>query len=188
MKVWKPAGLVLKLAEPDQVVDPVDRAVDVAVEHGGVRVQAQPVGGAVNVEPLLGRGLGPADLLADLGMEDLGPAAGQAAQPGVDQLPEDLLGREAGDLREELDLDRRVRLDVDLGCRLLDPSHDVDVILERQLVVQPADDVQLGRAPVAGLAGPLDHLVAIHHIRLGLVRGRPGRHRSRTCRRRHSSG
>ena len=80
------AGLVLELAEPDQVVDPVHRAVDMAVEHGGVRVQAQPVGRAVDVEPALGRRLGPADLLADLGMEDLGTAAGQAAQAGVDQL------------------------------------------------------------------------------------------------------
>ena len=46
--------IVLKLAETNQVVDPVQRVVDVAVEHRGVRVQAQPVGRAVNVKPALG--------------------------------------------------------------------------------------------------------------------------------------
>ena len=89
----EPAGLVLKLAEPDQVVDPVLGAVDVAVKHGGVGVKAEPVGGPVDVEPAFGRGLGAADLLADFGMEDLGTAAGQAAEPGVDQLLEHLLDR-----------------------------------------------------------------------------------------------
>ena len=72
--------------------------VDVAVEHRGVRVQPEPVRRAVDVEPGLGRGLGPADLLADLGMEDLGPAAGQAPEPGVDEVPEHLLDRLPRDL------------------------------------------------------------------------------------------
>ena len=85
-------------------------------------------------------------------MEDLGPAAGQAAQPGVDQAFEDLRDREPGDLGEELDLDGGVRLDVDLGEVVLDPADDVDVVVERQLVVQPADDVQLGRPAVVRLA------------------------------------
>ena len=44
------------------------------------------VGRAVDVEPAAGVGLVLADLVADLGMEDLGPAAGQAAQAGVDQV------------------------------------------------------------------------------------------------------
>ena len=169
MNVWKPAGLVLKLAQADQVIDPVQGLVDVAIEHGRVRMQPQPVGRAVDVEPLLGRGLGAADLLANLGMEDLGSAARQTAQPGVNQLPEDLLGGEPGDLREELDLDRRVRLDVNLGGRLLDPPHHVHIVRERQLVMQSADDVQLRRPPLAGLPGAIDHRGPIQHVSLGLV-------------------
>ena len=35
--------------------------------------------------------------------------------------------------------------------------------------MEAAHDVQLGRAPLAGLPRPLDHLVAVHHIGLGLV-------------------
>ena len=80
------AGFILQLAQADQVVDAVVRLVDMAVEHGGVGVQAKAVGSSMDVEPAFGRGLGPADLLADFGMEDLGAAAGQAAQAGLDQL------------------------------------------------------------------------------------------------------
>ena len=60
--------------------------LDVAVEHRGVGSQAELVGRAVDVEPAAGVGLVLADLVADLGMEDLGPAAGQAAQAGVDHV------------------------------------------------------------------------------------------------------
>ena len=87
----EPAGFVLKLAQADEMVDAVLGLLDVAVEHGGVGVQAEAVGGAVDVEPAFGRGLGAADLVADFGMEDLGPAAGQAAEAGVNELGQDLL-------------------------------------------------------------------------------------------------
>ena len=97
------------------------------------------------------------------------PPPGRLPRPGVHQLTEDLLGREPGDLGEEDDLDRRVRLNVNLWRGLLDPLDHVDVVLKRQLVVQPADDVQLRRAPVPGLASPVDDLVAIHHIGLCLA-------------------
>ena len=57
-----------------------------------------------------------------------------------------------------------VRLDVDLGILVLDPADEVDVIVERQLVVQAADDVQLGRPPVVGRLGPLEDLGAVHDV------------------------
>ena len=78
------AGLVLQLAQPHQMIDAMERVFDVAVEHRGVGAQPEFVGRAVDVEPAAGVGLVLADLVADLGMKDLGPAAGQAAQAGVD--------------------------------------------------------------------------------------------------------
>ena len=42
----------------------------------------------MDVEPAAGVGLVLADLVADLGMEDLRPAAGQAAEPGLDHVLE----------------------------------------------------------------------------------------------------
>ena len=83
------AGLVLQLAQADQVVDPMIGVFQMAVEHRGVRAQAQPMGRAVDVDPAAGVGLVLADLVAHLGMENLGPAAGQAAQAGLDQFFQD---------------------------------------------------------------------------------------------------
>ena len=41
----------------------------------------------------------------------------------------------------------------------MDDLDDVEIPLVRQLVVQPADDVQFGRALAVGLGGPLDDLL-----------------------------
>ena len=54
--------------------------LDVAVEHGGVGAQAEFVGLAVDAQPGVGVGLVLADLVAHLGMENLGPAAGQSCR------------------------------------------------------------------------------------------------------------
>ena len=112
----EPARLVLKLAQPDEMVDPVLGLVDVTVEHRGIGVKTQPVGRPMDVEPALGRRLGAADLLANFGMEDLGAAAGQAAEAGSIELSENILDGPAGDLAKPLDLDGRIRLDVNLGA------------------------------------------------------------------------
>ena len=83
------AGFVLQLTQPDQMVDAVIGVFQVAVEHRGVGAQAQLMGRAMDVEPAAGVGLVLADLVAHVGMKDLGPAAGQAAQAGIDQFFED---------------------------------------------------------------------------------------------------
>ena len=74
------AGLVLQRAQPQHVVDPLLERLDGAVEHRAVRAQAHPVGGAVHLQPLVGRALVVADLLAHARGEDLGAAA-RAANP-----------------------------------------------------------------------------------------------------------
>ena len=53
----EPAGLVLQFAEPHQVVDAVVGVFDVAVEHRGVGAQAQLVGRAVDIQPLVASAL-----------------------------------------------------------------------------------------------------------------------------------
>ena len=147
------AGLVLQLAQPEQVVDAVLGLLDVAVEHGGVGAQAELVGLAVDAEPGVGVGLVLADLVADLGVEDLRAAAGQAAQAGVLELGQDVARRPAGQPCEPVPLDGRVRLQVQPRMGLVDDADDVQIPVVRQLVVQPADDVQLGGAAALGLGG-----------------------------------
>jgi hypothetical protein len=52
------AGLVLHRAQLEQVVDAVLVVLDVAVEHGRVRLEAELVGQARGVEPLRRRSCG----------------------------------------------------------------------------------------------------------------------------------
>ena len=107
------AGLVLQLAQPQHVVDAVPRLLDVAVEHRRRRAQALLVREPVDARPVLPVRLVVDDLLADVPVEDLGAAAGQRLQPGVDQLVEDLVGGQAGDLLEEVHLGGGERLQRD---------------------------------------------------------------------------
>ena len=86
------AGLVLQLAQPQHVVDPVPRLLDVAVQHrrrGLAGPCCAPAGGCATSPP---SGCVVDDVLADLPVEDLRAAAGQRLQAGVDQLVEDLVG------------------------------------------------------------------------------------------------
>ena len=95
MKVWKPPVSSCSSRSRHQVIDAVLGVFDVAVEHGGVGAQAEFVGLAVDAQPGVGVGLVLADLVADLGMKDLGPAAGQAAQAGVLELGQQFARRPA---------------------------------------------------------------------------------------------
>ena len=72
------------------MVDAMEGVFDVAVEHRAVGFQPQLVGRAMDVDPVAGVGLVLADPVAHFGMKDFGPAAGHAAQAGLDQLLQDL--------------------------------------------------------------------------------------------------
>jgi hypothetical protein len=54
------------------VADAFFGALDVAIEHRGVGVDAQGVGGAVDLEPLVGADLALEDLVVDAVVEDFG--------------------------------------------------------------------------------------------------------------------
>ena len=79
----KAAGLILQLAETQQMVDAVVIVLDVAVEHRAVRAQSEFVRRAVDVEPFGGVRLVLADPTAHVRMKDLRPAARHAAQTGT---------------------------------------------------------------------------------------------------------
>src|SRR5262249_47272006 len=162
----KAAGLVLQFTQADQVVDAVAGFFDVAVEHGGVGAQAELVRLAVDANPRVGVGLVFADLVAYLGVEDLGAAAGQAAEAGVFKLGEDVARRLAGQPREPVPFDGGVGFQVEPRVGLVDDADDVEIPLVGQQVVQAADDVQLGGAAALGLGGALEDLFVGHDVTL----------------------
>ena len=71
------AGLVLLLAQPQQVVDPFFVRLDVSVQHRAMRRDAEPVRSVVRVEPVVGMLLPRRDQLAHAVGEDLGAPARQ---------------------------------------------------------------------------------------------------------------
>src|SRR6266545_4524698 len=92
----KAAGLVLLLAEAQQMIDALLVRLDVAVQHGAVRRNAEPVRGVVRLEPEVGMLLARRDQSAHPVREDLGTAAGKRTQPGVPQRAQHLLVRQTG--------------------------------------------------------------------------------------------
>src|SRR5260370_30861121 len=98
------AGFILQLPQPAEVVDAVSSMLDVAVQHGGIGTQAELMGFAVNANPSVGIRLVLANAVAHLGMEDLGPAARQAAQPGLLEFGEDVAGLPSGQASKPIPL------------------------------------------------------------------------------------
>ena len=99
---------------------------------------------AVYVQPAVGVHLVVAELLARARVEDLGAAAGERAQARVDQLYEHLLVGLAVLFGKVVDLNRSKPLDMQVGALLFDAAQQVQIVLPRQIGVEPVDDVHLG--------------------------------------------
>ena len=137
------AGLVLERPQLQQVVDAVLFVLDVAVEHGAVRLEAQVVRRARHLDPLVGRDLVVADNAPHPFAEDLGAASGERVHAGLDQ-PRDRFGVGGPrSLRQVGDLHHGQRLQVHPREALLQAAEHLAVPIQRQFGVQSADDVKL---------------------------------------------
>jgi hypothetical protein len=83
-------------------------------------------------------------LLAHALGEDLGAAARDGAEPGLDQLGQHLAEGLLGHLRDLVELDHGEGLDVDLGPRALHRAQQVEVVLVGDLGPHARDHVHLG--------------------------------------------
>ena len=151
------------------MVDAVLDRLDVAVEHRGVGAQAKLVGRAMDGQPGPGVGLARADLRADLGVEDFGPAAGHAAQARGDQLFENRADRAFGALGEVVDLDGGPGLQVQPGKRGVQIAGHAQIPIERLGRMHAADDVQFRAAGIGRLAAAGQQLVVRHHVTAGIA-------------------
>ena len=170
MSPGMPAGLVLQVAQPQQVVDALLDRLDVPVEHRRVGPDALAVALARDLEPALARDLVLADDVAHAPGEDLGAAARAGVHAGVAAARGSR--RRAGglpDLRDPVELDHRPRLQVHAGELRLQRPEQARVVLERPGRVQPADDVELGHRLAVALARLGDALVDRHLVAAGLV-------------------
>ena len=91
--------------------------------------------------------------------EDLGAAAGAGVEPGRRQAPHHLLDRQLRALGEEVDLHHGERLEVHPGEARRERREQRLVVLDAELRVQAADDVQLGDVPGDVAGGDLDRFL-----------------------------
>src|SRR5665647_1490543 len=140
------------------------------VEHRGVRLEARAVGGAHHIEPFLAADLVLADQVAHATAEDFRAAARQRAEARLLELGQHLVDALAADLGEMRDLAGGERLDVHVGSQLLEGAHHLEEILERQVGVLAADDVDLGDAADGQSSASLLHdLVDRESVRVGVA-------------------
>jgi hypothetical protein len=126
------------------VPDALGQRLDVAVQHGRVRLDAEGVRDPVDLAPALRIGL--ACVLQQLGQarrEDLGAAAGHRRQPHGLEPAQRVLGLDLPAPPEVVDLRRCERLDRDVGMRGVNRLDHSLVILERPVGMMAADDVDL---------------------------------------------
>ena len=152
------ARALLLLSRTQQVPRPAARPLDVPEHDRHVRAQADAMGGVVHLEPLLRRHLVGADHGPHLVVEDLGRRAGQRAEAEVAQPREVVVEREAERRRALPDLERRERVDVEAGHRVLDRRHDLGVVVARERRVDAALQADLGRAALPRLLAAPDDL------------------------------
>src|SRR5215467_12484103 len=143
---------VLLLAQTHEMLDPLCHGLDVAVEHGGVGLDAQGMRDAVDLQPAVGVGLArEAQLLLQALREDLRAAAGHRVKTGLLQPGQRLPRLDLPATPEVVDLRRREGLDLRLRPGGVDGRDHPLEVLERPVGMVPAHDV--------GLAGAwLDHL------------------------------
>jgi hypothetical protein len=87
----KPAGLILQLAQGEQVIDPLLSGFDMAVEHRAVRRYAGGVDRSCDLEPTRAVGFVIADFIANPIGEDLSTASRTRVETRVAQARDQLL-------------------------------------------------------------------------------------------------
>ena len=89
----------LQLAQLDHVPDALGRRFDMAVEHRGVGIDPQLVGGAMHFEPAILADFSLEDFIVNAVVENLRPAAGQAAEARIAQGDQNFPDAQIGAIR-----------------------------------------------------------------------------------------
>ncbi len=190
MKATKAARLVLEIAQGQQMFDAFLIVLNVAVEHGGVGTQADLVGGARNIEPLLPADLVVADDPAHARIENF---RRRRRTPGIDlagilEGNQGIVNGKLGDAREVADLDHGEGLQVLAGTASLEAAYLVEKIGEREIGMQAADEVKLRGAFAQALLGALPNLFERERVCAGRIRAAAKGARACNARRRRWCG
>ena len=144
-KTTKAAGFILKLTQLPQMIDPLLKRFDVAVEHGTGAAAAHPMPNPMDIEPFFGGFLAAANLFPHFGIKNFGAAAGNGTQPGIAQNCERLWDRHLeNSLSEMANFNGGKGLDVKIRIERAQTSQELQVPLFFQGWMQTADHVDFG--------------------------------------------
>ena len=138
--------------------------LDVPIEHGAIALQAEPMGRTRDLDPLAAVDLVVADDPAHALRENLGAAAGQGIDSRVDQPLDHFRVRKLAPPRQVGDLDHCERLQMDLGKTFFEAAKHLAIPVQRQLRMQPADDMKLGDRVRVAVSRRFPHLVERHGV------------------------
>src|SRR5580765_6637218 len=126
------------------MVDAVLVVLDVTVQHGGIRPEAELVGSSCGIEPFRAVDLVIADDVTNSVGEDLRTTTGHGVDArGLHSLEGFANGHLAA-LGQEGNLDHRERLDVDLRKALFEAANEIHEVLKGQVGMESTDDMELG--------------------------------------------
>ena len=151
-------GLVLQIAQHRQVLYTILNGLDVPIEHGAVRTNAEAVCSAMDIDPVLTSEFLVGDRHAHTFAEHLGATAGKCVKSGLAQCDQHIFDRhfvDAGDVR---DLDGGKGLDVHVRVSRFQSAKHLAVVCEPRLHVETADDMELLSQPVRLLGFGVDLL------------------------------
>src|SRR5260370_4982851 len=140
---------------------------DVAVKHGGIRMETDLMRRARNVEPLLAADFVVTNYLADAGIEDLRVAPGQRIHAGVLEREQRIADGKLGDAREVADLHHGEGLQVHAGTARLQAANQVQEVFKRKIGVKAADQVKFRGAFPQTLFGALPNLLERKRVGAG---------------------
>ena len=139
------AGLVLQFPKLAEMIHPLSKRFDVAIEHRARAAAAHSVPGAMHIKPFSGSFFAAADLITHNGIKNFGATASDRTETGFAQSFQGFADRHAKDsLRQMTNLDRSECLNVKLRVERAQLAQKIQVPIFLQGRMQPAHHVHLG--------------------------------------------
>src|SRR5215475_10544091 len=108
----EPARLVLQIAQLNEVINAFFQRLDVTIQHGRIRPDAQLVNGTGNFQPTVAGNLMSCNQRPGTFCKNFSSAARTTSHTGIPQLGDDPFERLARNLREKVELDHRECLEM----------------------------------------------------------------------------
>jgi len=158
-KACETARFVLKITESPEMVHAVRGRFDVPIQHRACAPPTHFVPSAMNLRPLLSCFLPLANLLADLGIKDLGASASDRPETMLTQEGERVVDRSLEDAFGKMtNLHGSKGFDDEVRCDLSDGIEQFQIPLTRERGMQAPNHVDLCNAELHACLDLLDNL------------------------------